>query len=206
MYHREQMDDVLEEREFDNDEGIAKRARVASRSVRFAVDLSDDEDEESDEEDEEAEGDVVGDEDAVCGDKAAAEEGPAPLLASTSGPHHQTGSASRPGAFDCIELDHFPQAFSHFTYRASGRRLLVCDLQGVLDEGSSPPRFRCTDPAIHYGGSVEGKFRDGGKFGRSDFGKKGMHRFFASHKCSKLCGLLGLDPESPFPMGSGHNF
>ena len=43
-----------------------------------------------------------------------------------------------------------PQAFSCFSYRFSARKFLVCDLQGVLDETSSPMCFELTDPVIHY--------------------------------------------------------
>lgn len=39
-----------------------------------------------------------------------------------------------------------PQAFSHFTWEASGHTLLVCDIQGVAD--------MYTDPQIH---SIDGK-------------------------------------------------
>ena len=43
-----------------------------------------------------------------------------------------------------------PQAFSCFTYRHTNRRMLVCDLQGVLDTSRSPTVFELTDPVIHY--------------------------------------------------------
>lgn len=50
-----------------------------------------------------------------------------------------------------ISVADIPQAFSHFTYRYTKRRLLVCDVQGVLsvsDSGSS--KFEFTDPVIHF--------------------------------------------------------
>lgn len=83
-------------------------------------------------------------------------------------------------------IDHLdiPQAFSHFTYRYTKRKLLVCDLQGVLS--SSPPLFELTDPVIHFR-SNRGKR---GFFGRTDLGRKGINDFFRSHKCGPLCRML----------------
>ena len=53
--------------------------------------------------------------------------------------------------FDPVELQHeIIQAFSHFTYVFTRRKMLVCDLQGVLDVSCSPPCFELTDPVIHY--------------------------------------------------------
>jgi len=53
--------------------------------------------------------------------------------------------------FDPVQLQRdIPQAFSCFTYRFTKRKMLVCDLQGVLDISQSPPLFELTDPAIHY--------------------------------------------------------
>ncbi len=46
-------------------------------------------------------------------------------------------------------LREIPQAFSLFTYRYTKRKMLVCDLQGVLDTSQSPPLFEFTDPVIH---------------------------------------------------------
>lgn len=51
----------------------------------------------------------------------------------------------------------FIHAFSHFTYRFSGRKKLVCELQGVYDGASMPPIFEHTDPAIHYASTSTGK-------------------------------------------------
>ncbi|KAK1736886.1 alpha kinase family protein [Skeletonema marinoi] len=78
-----------------------------------------------------------------------------------------------------------PQAFSHFTYNASGRRFLVCDLQGVLDMKKTPPVFELTDPAIHY--SEQTRRSD---FGRTDKGENGIDQFFQTHTCSDLCRMV----------------
>jgi hypothetical protein len=82
-----------------------------------------------------------------------------------------------------------PQAFSHFTFRNTKRRLLVCDLQGVLAgptaEGAGP-RFEFTDPVIHF------KSRSGRSnvFGRTDLGRRGIDAFFQTHECGELCRML----------------
>jgi Mg-chelatase subunit ChlD len=78
-----------------------------------------------------------------------------------------------------------PQAFSHFTYRYTKRKLLVCDLQGVLSE-TIPPLFELTDPVIHFL-SRHGKKNT---FGRTDRGRSGRNDFFRTHKCSPLCRML----------------
>lgn len=39
------------------------------------------------------------------------------------------------------------QAFSHFSYWSSGRKRLICDLQGVYDEDENVLKF--SDPVIH---------------------------------------------------------
>eukprot|EP00854_Cymbomonas_tetramitiformis_P012116 gene12116-14317_t len=45
-----------------------------------------------------------------------------------------------------IEDADIPQAFTHFTYRHSRRKMMVCDLQGVLKTDCTPPEFQLTDP------------------------------------------------------------
>ncbi|KAL7536710.1 hypothetical protein ACHAWF_005537 [Thalassiosira exigua] len=85
----------------------------------------------------------------------------------------------------CISIEDVPQAFSHFTYIASGRRFLVCDLQGVLNTSLSPPVFELTDPAIHYKKRTQRI-----DFGRTDRGEAGIQDFLTSHKCSPLCRML----------------
>ena len=78
-----------------------------------------------------------------------------------------------------------PQAFSHFTYKYTNEKMLVCDLQGVVSD-TNPPVFELTDPVIHF------RSRHGYKhvFGRTDLGSKGMRGFFRTHKCSPLCKML----------------
>jgi hypothetical protein len=89
-----------------------------------------------------------------------------------------------------ITSEMVPQAFSHFTYFVSNRKVLVCDLQGVLDQSKTPPLFELTDPVIHYSSSKKKR----GKYGRTDHGKKGINQFFVTHDCSALCRLLNLPP------------
>eukprot|EP01089_Gocevia_fonbrunei_P007153 TRINITY_DN18206_c0_g1_i1.p1 TRINITY_DN18206_c0_g1~~TRINITY_DN18206_c0_g1_i1.p1 ORF type:complete len:508 (+),score=55.93 TRINITY_DN18206_c0_g1_i1:150-1526(+) len=69
-----------------------------------------------------------------------------------------------------------PQAFSHFTYEASKKTLLICDIQGVNDS--------YTDPQIHN--------REGAGFGRGNLGQKGFERFLATHRCNHICRYLKL--------------
>lgn len=85
----------------------------------------------------------------------------------------------------------FLQAFSHFSYRYTNKRVLVCDLQGVFDEESST--FELTDPAIHYRSRKQKR----NCFGRTDLGQAGVDKFFATHKCSKLCRILNLTARNP---------
>jgi hypothetical protein len=92
-------------------------------------------------------------------------------------------------------LDGFLQAFSHFTYIESRRKYLVCDLQGALAPSTAPgvqPVFQLTDPVIHYASSKGRKYI----YGRTDHGKKGFSRFFQSHKCNAICGLLSLGNQT----------
>jgi hypothetical protein len=94
--------------------------------------------------------------------------------------------APQPDDDDEICIDDIPQAFSHFTYRYTHRKVLVCDLQGVLNLNPTSPCFEFTDPVIHF------KSRHGRSnvFGRTDRGPKGVEDFFKSHKCSPLCRAL----------------
>ena len=86
----------------------------------------------------------------------------------------------------CIDPLDIPQAFSHFTYRYTKRQLLVCDLQGVLND--NPPHYELTDPVIHFRSKRGGKRRS--LFGRTDRGRKGINDFFSTHKCSPLCRMM----------------
>ncbi|KAG5476933.1 hypothetical protein LSCM1_05266 [Leishmania martiniquensis] len=71
-----------------------------------------------------------------------------------------------------------PQAFSHFTYHASGHELMVVDIQGVDDF--------YTDPQILS--------PDGEGYGRGNLGKEGIRRFLESHRCNEVCRAIGLPP------------
>ncbi|CAM9785669.1 unnamed protein product, partial [Hapterophycus canaliculatus] len=91
----------------------------------------------------------------------------------------------------------FPQAFSHFSYFETRRKMLVCDLQGVLScsaagEGRAGV-FELTDPVIHY------KSKSGRRqvYGRTDLGRKGMDKFFDTHRCNAVCRLLGIGGVVP---------
>jgi hypothetical protein len=81
------------------------------------------------------------------------------------------------------------QAFSHFSYWASGRKRLVCDLQGVSDESNNVLMF--SDPVIHYY-NPDGYTCRKNVHGRTDQGKEGMHKFFHTHSdyCGHLCKIV----------------
>jgi hypothetical protein len=116
---------------------------------------------------------------------------------------HATGAASESFAqtarhrqlIERVMDKDIPQAFTHFTYCHSKRKLMVCDLQGVLttDATTGTPVFRLTDPCIHY------ESRRGRQmvYGRTDKGRKGMLDFFKTHQCNPVCELLGLPRSKP---------
>jgi Mg-chelatase subunit ChlD len=80
------------------------------------------------------------------------------------------------------------QAFSHYSYYASWKKRLVCDLQGVYDEDKNVLMF--SDPVIHY--HSEGSTSRRNVHGNTDHGKKGMAKFFDTHHehCGHLCKLV----------------
>jgi hypothetical protein len=91
-----------------------------------------------------------------------------------------------------IKPSDYLQAFTHFTYRYTNKKVMVCDLQGVFNTEMSPPTFELTDPALHYA-SAKGRRR---VFGRTDKGKSGMNNFFRTHKCTKVCKFLQLSAKN----------
>ncbi len=78
------------------------------------------------------------------------------------------------------------QAFSHFSYWATGRKRLICDIQGVFCEEVNT--LRLSDPVIHYYNHLKEDKRM--VHGRTDRGRKGIEMFFETHECSKLCHLV----------------
>ena len=118
------------------------------------------------------------------------------LQGSTAGsdlPSSNSGTSSSRSVHLQVKVEHYPQAFSHYTYWKSNRKLLVCDLQGVQVASTGPssqPVFRLTDPVIHYHNSRSSRRKS--VYGRTDHGKKGFTSFFKTHKCNAICSLLGL--------------
>ena len=98
--------------------------------------------------------------------------------------------------FDSYETQYKPeeylQAFTHFTYRFTNRKVLVCDLQGIFRNDSTPPQFELTDPAVHYR-SNNGRKR---VFGRTDLGQAGIDSFFKTHKCNGICKMMALSRKN----------
>lgn len=95
------------------------------------------------------------------------------------------GSRRAPIVFTPSEV---AQAISHFSYWATGKKRLICDLQGVYDEKENKLKF--TDPVIHYYNRNKDYRRC--VHGRTDRGREGMAMFHATHKdyCNKLCFLV----------------
>eukprot|EP00899_Mesostigma_viride_P028369 jgi/Mesvir1/8717/Mv02647-RA.1 len=98
--------------------------------------------------------------------------------------HREDGGGADDGSSG-VELHEIPQCFSHFTYVVTGRKKLVCDLQGVWNATDG---FVLTDPVIHY---VSNSGRRGIN-GLTDKGQEGVDRFFQTHRCGALCRRLGL--------------
>lgn len=74
-----------------------------------------------------------------------------------------------------------PHAFSHFSYEASRRRVLICDIQGVGD--------LYTDPQVH---SIDGE-----GFGKGNMGQRGFQKFFSTHRCNAICKFFKLPLVNP---------
>lgn len=77
-------------------------------------------------------------------------------------------------ADDSIPWSRVMQALSHYSYHFTNGECLLCDLQGgVYNNG-----IVLTDPVIMSRERA---------FGPTDLGAKGMHTFFATHKCNEFC-------------------
>ena len=62
---------------------------------------------------------------------------------------------------------------------------MVVDLQGVIHtDAEGHKSIVLTDPAIHC--------KDSLRFGKTNFGEKGMKAFFDRHDCNEICRKLGL--------------
>lgn len=83
-----------------------------------------------------------------------------------------------------VPLEDFVQAFSHWVYVHSNHNLIVCDLQGVLNEEGRYPIFQLTDPAICT--------RKGPRYGKTDMKINGIRNFCRTHRCGLVCKGLGL--------------
>jgi len=87
-----------------------------------------------------------------------------------------------------VKFADFLHAFSHWVYVHTDHKMIVCDLQGVLDEEGRYPVFQLTDPAINTAN------RRKYKYGKTDCGMKGIRLFCRTHKCNGVCKGLGLPP------------
>jgi len=74
------------------------------------------------------------------------------------------------------------QAFSHYTYEKTNRKVLVCDIQGVKDRN----QYVLTDPAIHS---------DTQEYGEDDGGPQGIKSLFEVHDCKDYCSEIGLKED-----------
>jgi hypothetical protein len=72
-------------------------------------------------------------------------------------------------------------AFSHWTYQATNEYLIVSDLQGFKSDGA----YLLTDPAIICAD-------DWDRFSSTNLAKKGIKKFFQTHKCNQVCEKLKL--------------
>lgn len=83
------------------------------------------------------------------------------------------------------------EAFAHFSLDASGGKLMVSDLQGVLKPGDGKcRRIHLTDPQILSWDQ---------SFGAADLGPTAMQTFRSLHVCNALCKKLRLSSLSCIP-------
>jgi|ERR1711971_608552 len=80
------------------------------------------------------------------------------------------------------------QAFSHFSFIKSQAKMMVVDLQGVV-EGE---QIFLTDPQML---SRQSRSEDHREFGHGDLGFRGLQDFFCVHKCGPTCRLLQLQEK-----------
>ena len=107
-------------------------------------------------------------------------------------------SSSKHGALQGLTVEDIefmvPQCFSHFTYERSDCTELVCDIQGTWNRVDG---FMLTDPSIHHRHRglpqhlVDEK-RAQKRYGDTDKGKGGIHKFMETHQCNALCRALSL--------------
>eukprot|EP00804_Cyclotella_cryptica_P007818 CCRYP_001412-RA/>CCRYP_001412-RA protein AED:0.05 eAED:0.05 QI:110/1/1/1/0.5/0.4/5/2471/757 len=83
-----------------------------------------------------------------------------------------------------VRLEEFVQAFSHWVYVHTNHTMVVCDLQGVLNEEGRYPEFLLTDPAICT--------RKPPRYGKTDMKLSGIRNFCSTHRCGLVCRGLGL--------------
>lgn len=82
---------------------------------------------------------------------------------------------------DSVQHHEAVQAFTHFSFMASGGNLLVADLQGVALENET----LLTDPQV---------LSQRSEFGPGDLGPAGMKACLSAHRCGPTCRRLGLEP------------
>lgn len=93
------------------------------------------------------------------------------------------------------------QAFSHFSYLFTDRKLIVCDLQGVYNTDTVLPMFELTDPVIHYRSNKGRRM----VFERTDEGQSGVQLFFKTHKCNDICKRMSLSKKNNVGTRIGAN-
>ena len=73
------------------------------------------------------------------------------------------------------------EAFAHFSYHASGKTLLIMDIQGCYEDSKN--LFFLSDPAIQSATPA------GSLFGPTDMGNHAINQFFLQvhPKCNQFC-------------------
>ena len=78
------------------------------------------------------------------------------------------------------------QAFSHYSWVKSNKKLVVCDLQGVTKSN----KIYLTDPAVHCIDYMILQYKKGG----NNLGLPGIQKFFRTHICNRVCHQMKLEP------------